>query len=187
MGKSTLTILCLLGFLIAGCGSPDTTTVSDGKGNTVSVTDDGSKVTYEGSKGESATMETDSQGGSKVTVKTDKGDQTMSAGSSMTEDELGMPFYPGSSEKEGSSLKTDTPDGSSRLAVRVTADTPAKVVAYYKDKLSEPSTMSASSGGNEHEILTGKLANGATVQITAARDKGATETVVNVLVTRTNK
>jgi len=187
MGNGRAIFLGLAAVMMAGCGTSDSTVITDEKGNKVTVSDNGTKASFEGAKGETTTVETDSEGGGKMTIKTDKGDQTLSAGTGITEEELGMTFYPGSADKEGGSMKTDTPEASSRLSVRTTADAPSKVVAFYKDKIKEPSTVSASSGGNENEILTGKLEDGATVQITASREKGSSETVVNVLVTRTKK
>ncbi len=78
-----------------------------------------------------------SQGGMKVTTTDASGKTTqMEMGNAkITEADLGLPFYPGSQPKEGSSMRiVNGPAQSLQLGLH-SDDAPDKVAAYYRDKL----------------------------------------------------
>lgn len=55
----------------------------------------------------------------------------------VTEQDLGAPFYPGSTELPGG-LKLATPKGSTYTSIRVTGDEPSKIIPFYTAKLGQP-------------------------------------------------
>jgi len=167
--------------IVCGCSKPDIS-VSDAQGNKVSVSGDGTKSTFTGADGKSATVQSDPSGGVTETVHDDKGTSTFQAGTTLTEADLGLPFYPGSVEKASSAVKTDTPEESVISIARTAPDGPSKVIAFYKDKVKSAVDSLHSGGGTEIGTLFGKLDSGADVNVVASREVGKTETVVSVTV-----
>jgi len=168
----------LCGVLLVGCPKPETT-VSDANGNQVSVSGDGTKTTFTDSTGKTTTTETGKNGVS-TTVKDEKGESKLEAGKGVSEADLGLPFYPGSTEIVSGSFKADTPDQRTALSMRSTTDDCAKVIEFYKPKLKEAATMGMGDAAADRQMVTGKLDSGAQVSITATREKGKTETEVSV-------
>ncbi|MBS1713080.1 MAG: hypothetical protein JST30_01950 [Armatimonadetes bacterium] len=179
-GWNLIFVIAMLALSGCGAGAGDNVTVQDAQGNKVTTDRDGGKVTVEGAKGEKATFESDGKGGGTVTSTTPEGRQSMTSGTSFPESELGLPFYPGSTEKPEGSFKSESPTGSSHMSVRSTKDEQAKVAAFYKSKLKDPTSVST----NGNEMLTGKLPDGSNVQNTATREEGQSETTIGVLVVR---
>lgn len=176
-------VLVIGALIMVGCGKKESVTVSDAAGNKMTASGDG-KVDIQGAGGERIRVESKPGGGGTVTSEDASGNkQQVTAASGLTEDEIGLPFYPGSQEKPDSSVKTQAGSTATFMSVRVTSDAPADVIAFYKPKLSQTNVISA--GGNE--LLTGKLPDGASVQVSASREGGAKETLVQVLVTRQTK
>jgi uncharacterized protein YebE (UPF0316 family) len=105
------------------------------------------KQTYKAPGGdEEVTVEEKGGGKGKVTVKGKEGEKmTMETGASkVSEEELGLPIYPGA-EQTGSmnwSLSAKEEGGSVSTVSFTTKDAYDKVLAFYKDKVKNP-TMSA--------------------------------------------
>lgn len=171
-------VLAALAALAIGCGKAGTTVVTDGEGNKVTASQDGDTVTVETDKGEKATYTSDGKDGGTMTYSGKDGEQKLEVGKGVSEDDLGMPCFPGSKEKPGGDVKSDTPEAKVVVSVRTTSEPASKVAEFYKPKLKE--ATSVSNDGNE--MLAGKLENGAEVTIVAGRSAGETETTVTVSV-----
>jgi len=164
----------LVGF---GCSKPGMT-VTDGEGNRATVSADGTKTTYTDSQGKSSTVEAKPDGS--VSIKADDGKSSYEGGTTLTEEELGVPFYPGSAEKPNTAFKADTPTEQSRLSVRTTSDDPAKVAEFYKGKVKDAKVSSMAMEQQEMQLVHGKTESGGEVTVTATRQKGSSETEVNI-------
>jgi len=105
---------------------------SDNKGNTATITDNGSKIDVQSKDGAS---HYEANNG---TVKAhDSKGNSMEMGTGVSEAELGVPFYPGSAETKDS-IKSVTDKGSSYMSIRTTSDEAAKVIAFYTGKIGKP-------------------------------------------------
>lgn len=93
--------------------------------------------------------------GGKKTVKTDEGETTYTTG--ITEEDLGVPLYPGAELDEGAAgtIKTETEEGEEIWAGAIlwTNDDISKVIDWYKDKLSGKPEFTDSSMDIEGEKL----------------------------------
>lgn len=153
--------IVVLAASIIGCGSKDSTTV---------VGADGSKTT----------VTTDSSGGGTVKMEGNGTSASIGGGTTVTEADLGVPFYPGSAEKQGAAMKVDTPTEKSYMCVRTTSDEPAKVKEFYESKVAGLKFTVIEANGDSTAMGETKLENGAKVAISATRKKDATETEVTV-------
>lgn len=179
--KQTAIVSILCAVTLIGCGHKEAVVVGpDGSSATVTQDNGGDKTTINvtGKDGEKVS-ETISKDG--VTMSDSKGESmTMSAGA-VTEKDLGLPFYPGSSEsKTGMSMITKTQDDTAVVCTRTTKDDPSKVVDFYKDKITDGKPVSMSGGGITSASVSGKL-NGNDVSVSATND-GKSDTVVMVSV-----
>ena len=150
---------------------------STSKSESVSVGADGSSVTVTAPDGTRTSSTTNPDGSSNVTITADNGEQaTMSTGKdgSVTEAEIGVPFYPGSTEKPGSSFKVEVKGEKDYSSVRTTTDNPAKVADFYKEKVKG----STSAGSADMMIVTGRLESGGKFSMTAI--KAGNETTVTI-------
>jgi len=109
------------------------------------------------------------------------------SGATVTEADLGVPFYPGAKPGEGEATKFSGPDGSAYMIVLHSADATDKVVAFYRDRLKAQSEgkqmmeMSAAEGSvltlvddkakSSTQVHVAKGEKGTDVQITV--NKGA--------------
>jgi hypothetical protein len=75
---------------------------------------------------------TDSSGTTKTADKA-SGD----AAGGVSEADLGVPFYPGSTDKAAAMSKVDTSEGTNFVSTRTTTDATDKVVAFYKDAITK--------------------------------------------------
>jgi hypothetical protein len=109
---------------LAGCGKAqeraadkmiESSIAKDGTQTKVDLSQDGIKVATTDASGKSTQMEL---GNAKI-----------------TEAELGLPFYPGASPKEGASMRIATGATVSMQQSLHSADAPDKVAAFYRDKL----------------------------------------------------
>src|SRR4051812_26913706 len=128
--KRTCFALAIVSVALAGCHH-DETTYTAPDGSKVSVSKDGSATTVVGADGSKATLNND---GSSMTVTNDKGEKT-SIGAAVSEGDLGLPFYPGSTEQKGGSTVQDLPKQKIVMSVRTSKDDPEQVGKFYKDKL----------------------------------------------------
>lgn len=116
-----------IGPLLAGCGKG--TTFADAEGNKVTVSQDGTKVTFEAKEGKGEVSYSDG----KMTFTDDKGNVAQ-FNTSVSEEQLGVPFYPGSKEAPGSSSMTG--EGKKAVtSVRESTDPVSKIIAFYEGKL----------------------------------------------------
>lgn len=166
--------------LVAGC-NPKTEIVGP-NGEKVSVEGNGGKMTVTGPDGKQVTVEGDGK-----TFKMDdgKGGTMSMGGTEVSEAEMGLPYYPGSTETPGSAKVTA--DGKTSLVcLRETTDDPSKVVAFYKDKVKEGKDANMSSGNTVMATLSGKLDDGAEVNLVANKE-GAEKTKISISVSRLAK
>lgn len=150
--------------------------VTDKDGKTASVTNDNGKVTVKDDKG-TTTMESKDGG---VTVKSAEGGMEMGK-DKITEAELGLPFYPGSTSVNDQ--KVDSGGKTSLICIRETKDDPAKVGAFYKDKFTVESNASANQGGTDTVAMSGKLKDGRKVAVQVNKS-GDSPTSVSVVVAK---
>ena len=138
----------LLSFSLPGCSSSSETVVGP----------DGSKATVDKSSG---------------TVKVSDGNTTAELGgsTSITEAELGVEFYPGSSEKAGSTFRVNSGGEKDAATARTTSDDPAKVTDFYKGKLKNPIVTDVAG----KTLIVGQADSGATLNITVEKKDGQTE------------
>lgn len=113
--------------------SPGNMTVTDKNGNTATVNSSADQMTVQS---KDATMHVDKNGFSE----TDSKGESVQGGTSVSEADLGAPFYPGSTEVPNSGMKATTEKGSTAMSIRTTSDDPSKVIAFYTDKLGKPET-----------------------------------------------
>jgi len=140
--------LILVPVALVGCGHTETTsdgtkvtmetggkiTTTDSQGNTATVTDGGKQMTVTSKDGKS---EYEASNG---TMKAhDSKGNSLEMGTGVSEAELGLPFYPGSTEGKDS-LKSNTDKGTSFMSNRTTKDAPTKVVDFYTGKLGKPAS-----------------------------------------------
>ena len=92
-----------------------------------------------------------------IEITTPGGQITVGEKIPVTEDELGVPIYPGSEQAEGG-VQVKTPQGVSGTYVFRTTDPPAKVMAFYREKLAgrdasfiESSDRGMITGGRDRE------------------------------------
>lgn len=182
--------LALALFLLAGCGSKDVTVVTgdggkvttDGAGNMTVTDKDGNKVdiqkgpdgswTAKSSKGEEFKSTKDG-----ISVTNEKGERATMGLSSVSEQDLGLPFYPGSSALENRDMRVEANGGKTFLSVRTTGDAPSKVLDFYKGKVKDAALTSTDKFGS----INGKLEDGRKVMVMAmTQDSGKTEVQVSV-------
>jgi hypothetical protein len=120
-----------------------------------------------------------------MSVKDSKGDSTEINTGSVTEDILGLPFYPGSDEAKSGSMISETPDAKSVVSTRTTKDDPDQVAAFYKDKVPGISNSSTTTGDSKMVIMSGKTASGVETSVMASK-KGSEDTTIMVQ-TKTTK
>lgn len=129
-----IAVLCAI-----GC-SPKAT-FKDDKGNEVTVSKDGTKVEIKSEDG-SGEMKVDESGN--FEFRDEKGNVISSGTGTVTEEQLGVKFYPGSKEKTGGT-NIQVEGMRSYISIRSTTDSPKKVHDFYKSLLG-PSETSASTG-----------------------------------------
>lgn len=196
MRMKQIVIGSLLVLALAGCSKSVTVSGSDGEKVSVNPTtgdmtikDKDGKVTEFDNKGDSWTAKS-SDGtemkfeDGKLSGTTEKG-ETFEAGlTTISEAELGLPFYPGSKDVEYGSSKSEGGGQSMYSMNRSTSDLPDKVIAFYKDKFIEPQTFSSSVDGGTHAQVSGKLKDGAEGAVIALREKGSSDTKIMITMTR---
>lgn len=109
-----------------------------------------------------------------VKVSDEHGTSSIGGGTTVSESDLGVPFYPGSAEISGTGFKFDGPKEVNASCDRSTTDSPDQVIQFYSEKLSN-STKNTSGAISS---LTGQLPSGGTV-VVAARSKDG-QTIISV-------
>ena len=187
--RTLVFVSIILVFGAIGCASKDHADVSitgengekisvNSKGATGSVSisgANGEKVDFNAKNGEMSMSSTENNG-AKTTA-------TMGGNTSVTEADLGVPFYPGSTEKPAEQMKVDTDKETDFISARTTGDEPSKVSDFYKEKVKGSTTSAVNSGGLSMAICTGLLPSGAKYSMTAERKDGSNETLIKIGVT----
>ncbi len=174
--------------VISGCGAQKTVAVGP---NGEKVTTDGSgNIVVDDGKGNVTEMKSDKDGS--VTVKTkegaeatyskdgmsgtnEKGEKFEFGKSEVTEAEIGLAFYPGSSATN-EDMKMEEKGKKTFLSTRTTSDDPSKVVDHYKSLLKDVSTFSSA----DTATISGKLEDGRQVTIIALKADGKTRIQMTV-------
>ena len=160
---------------VIGCGSGKDTSITvtgdNGEKTTMKTSGDGTNVTVTGTdtNGDKVTMSTEKNGGMKV--EGSKTNASIGGDTEVTEADLGVPFYPGSTAKAGSASKIETDDEKGYICARETTDDPAKVMEFYKDKVKKSTTMSS----GDMSSVSGTEDSGATIAIVSQKQGGKTD------------
>jgi len=170
--------------LMAGCGpKPAEVTIQGSDGTTVtSKSDNSGNVTMQSNGPQGQTNVSSSNGNVTATTTDAKGNTTTAAvGNQVDLSQLGVKLYPGSTPKQGTSVKADSPDGSSMAVVLDSTDDPTKVTDFYKSDLKPENTLTTPTGA----VLSGKLDAGRQFVITVTKeDKGCS---IGISVIKKNK
>jgi hypothetical protein len=164
----------VMAVFVTGCGSKEETTIVGADGSSVTASKDGKSMTINTPDG---TANIDTSGNGKTTFKDEKGNEA-SWGASVNEADLGVPFYPGSTEKPNESMTTSSNGKKSILSRRTTTDEPDKVIAFYKDKVKDGKDSTATVGDMKTAALNGKAGNGE-VSVTATK-QGSGNTDISI-------
>lgn len=156
----TLVSLILAGMVLGGCafGSKESTTV---------VGPDGSKVTVD-----------ENDGGATVT----SGDTKAVIGgeAALTEEGLGVAFYPGSTEMPNASMRVDSPTETTAFSARTTPDDIDKVKAFYESKVPGIQFTVIDGPDGKSAVGSGKLPDQTSVTVTAHRKSGSDVTEISI-------
>jgi len=161
---------------------------------------DGSKVTV----GPNGHMETTDPNGNKVTMDTQGGTTTLQSkdavaqvgngtysshdnkgnsvaiGTGISEADLGLPFYPGSTEAPGGTKATNDKGATTVISYRNTNDDPSKVVEFYTAKLGKPdntatigamATANWKQGKNTTALMVQKVDNAQRITLMVGTEK----------------
>jgi hypothetical protein len=85
--------------------------------------------------------------------------------SGVTEDAVGLPFYPASAEWGTGSRVTQDSGVNLAASARETSDAPDKVIAFYKKKIPNAKIIADSLGDLFHTNITGKTKDGADAEV----------------------
>lgn len=83
----------------------------------------------------------------------------------ITENAIGLPFYPKSTEWGTGSTKAQEGDSATTSSSRETGDAPDKVVAFYKKKIKNAKVTANSFGDIARSNITGQAKDGGDVEI----------------------
>ncbi len=118
-----------------------------------------------------STLKVDEIAGS-MEVKTKEATATIGGEETVTEADLGLVFYPGSTEMKGASMKVKGAKGDIFMCVRETSDPVEKVSEFYAGKVKDFKTFEGAATGTAY--LTGKADDGVKIAIQVARVKEKT-------------
>jgi hypothetical protein len=85
--------------------------------------------------------------------------------SGVTEDAVGLPFYPSSAEWGTGSRVTQDNGITIAASARETSDAPEKVIAFYKKKIPDAKFIADGVGDLVHTDITGKTKDGADAEV----------------------
>lgn len=133
----------------------------------------GSKDAASGANSPDPTILKPQQDGS-LTVTDSSGKQTNQPKSEVTEESLGLPFYPGSAEggKSLSAVISNPKGGNFIHSDRTTSDSAAKVIAYYEPKLTNARKKSRTVAGMTVKTVAGEIEKGVKVWVSATQSDG---------------
>jgi len=179
MRKNSLTVLCVAVLAVsAGCEKAPERAAE--RAIESAMEKDGTKAKVDLSGGTARITTTDAAG---------KTSQVEMGGANVTESDVGIPFYPGTKPLEGQAMRISTPDGSAVTVALHSDDAPAKVAAFYRERLkaqAEGKQLMDMSGGDGNttlvladdkakatiQVLVSKADKGTDIQIMANRGAG---------------
>jgi len=130
---------------------------------------DGTKAKVDLSSGSTRITTTDASG---------KTSQLEMGAANVTESDVGVPFYPGTKPLEGQATRINTPDGSAVTVGLHSDDAPAKVAAFYRERLKAQAEgkqfMEMSGGDSNTTLMLADEKSKATIQVHVSKaDKGS--------------
>jgi hypothetical protein len=131
-----LGLIAILGLFLAGaCGKPGETTVVGADGSKVTASADGTSVSATGADGTRVDQKVNQQGGVSGTTTAPDGKTTtydLGGAVTVTEAEIGMPFYPGSTKRTQDTDAKISVNGKATIsATRFSTDDVKKVYDFY--------------------------------------------------------
>ncbi|MEQ1933895.1 MAG: hypothetical protein ABL962_08460, partial [Fimbriimonadaceae bacterium] len=160
MKNLTILIVLTAAFALSGCSGKESTTY----------------INADGTKG---TVTADSKDGS-MKIESNGTTASVGGGTTVSEADMGMPFYPGSSEKPNSSMKVDAATEKSYLCVRLTSDDVQKVKDFYESKVKGLKFNTFDTAEQTNAMATTTLENGAKIAVTVSRKKSGSETEISM-------
>lgn len=115
--------------------------------------------------------------GEAVRVRTPAGTVSVGGAAAVSEDDLGVPLYPGANHKPEGSWTVETGEGRSGYYLFTTGDRPAEVVAFYREKLGDRISSVFESG--EGAIISVDVKDNSGVVITVGTDEGKTSIAIH--------
>lgn len=115
--------------------------------------------------------------GEAVSVRTPAGTVSVGGATSVSEDDLGVPLYPGADHRAEGSWTVETAEGRSGYYLFTTGDRPAEVIAFYREKLGDRITSVFESG--EGAIISVDVRDNSGIVITVGTDEGKTSIAIN--------
>jgi hypothetical protein len=166
--RTILASLLALSMIAGGCSR----TVATGPdGARVDQNADGT-MTYKDNKGNEVNY--NNKGGFEGV--NEKGEKFAMGQSEVSEAELGLKLYPGSTATNAD-MKAESGGKKTFVSMRTTTDDPSKVADFYKGLVKEPQTATM----NDMATVSGKLEDGREVGITCAKADGKTTITVTVV------
>ncbi|MFZ4507866.1 MAG: hypothetical protein ACOYON_09250 [Fimbriimonas sp.] len=194
----------VFGVMISGCGQSSGAAKSTPEASasaSFSAGPDGVKFTAKDDKGAKADVEVGSAkvdikdgegGGFSFDMDSKTGTFKMKAGDkdskfendvSISESELGVPIYPGSSEVRVASMRAESTKERSVISVRTTTDSPEQVADFYRSKMTVNSESKQKDDTSTEIELKEDEKSGRKFAVSAKREDGKTTTVTVVRVT----
>ncbi|MEI7986817.1 MAG: hypothetical protein WCI55_14420 [Armatimonadota bacterium] len=171
---------------LVGCGAKDhmDVSISGANGEKINVKSEGEQgnLSISGANGEK--FKVDTKNGEMSMSGTDsngaKTSATMGGATTITEADLGVPFYPGSTEKPSEQMKVVTDTEKDFMSTRTSSDEPSKVIDFYKEKVKGITSSITNSPDTTLGICSGTLESGAKFTLTAERKKDSKETEIKI-------
>lgn len=115
-----------------------------------------------------------------IKINDEDGTASMGGDTEVTETELGLPYYPGSTPKKGGAFKVEAPSERNYCSIRLTGDDADKVIAFYKSKVKSGVATPMSGADTSGSLMTGSIGEDGKVAISAMRKKGETSTEITI-------
>ena len=154
----------------------------DGKGGTASVNIGEAHLNVDDGKGSAVKMDLSKDGQFKMKAQDHGG--SFENNVPVSESDLGVPFYPGSTELSVGSMEAKSASEHVKISMRTTSASPDDVRKFYRSKLNV--TDDSYSQDNDHikAELKGRTIDGAELGITAERSGAGSTTTVTIASSR---
>lgn len=179
MRKNSLTLLSILNIAVlvvfAGCDKAPEKVAE--RAIESALEKDGTKAKVDLSSGSARITTTDASG---------KTSHVEMGAASVTESDLGVPLYPGTKLGEGQATRISTPDGSAVTVALHSEDAPAKVAAFYRERLKAQAEgkqfMDMSGGDGETTLMLADEKSKSAIQVHVS--KADTGTDIQIMANR---